>query len=63
MNKSPLVNTKAIAAEYGRTQKVIMRWARERIIPSIRLGWRTRLYDPAAVRKALLRRETKEIKS
>jgi hypothetical protein len=58
MKKSSLVNTKTIATEYGRSNAAIMRWARERIIPSIRLGWRTRLYDPESVRAALLKRMT-----
>jgi hypothetical protein len=31
--------------------------ARMRIIPSVRLGWRTRLYDLARVKAALLKLE------
>jgi hypothetical protein len=54
MKKLRLVTTKAIAEEYGRSTGVIMHWAREGIISSLRLGWRTRLYDPEQVRAALV---------
>ena len=54
MEKLRLVTTKAIAEEYGRSTGVIMHWAREGIIPSLRLGCRTRLYAPEQVRAALV---------
>ena len=48
-----LLTSKGLAAELGRPVSCIQRWSRMRITPSIRAGWRTRLYDPEAVRAAL----------
>ena len=52
------LKTKVLAAELGVPVSCVQRWARMRIIPSIRAGWRTRLYDPERVRAALDRLET-----
>ena len=47
------LSTKELAAELGRPMSCVQRWARMRLIPSVRAGHRTRLYDPEAVRMAL----------
>jgi hypothetical protein len=52
--KTKLVETKAIAQEYKKPISTIQRWVRLGIIPSIQIGHRTWLFDPEAVRKALL---------
>jgi hypothetical protein len=49
-----LVPTKAIAQEYEKPISTIQRWVRRGIILSIQVGHRTWLFDPEAVRKALL---------
>src|SRR4051794_23919175 len=49
------LTTKQLADQMGKPVSTIQRWARIGIIPSIQAGWRTRLYDPEAVRSALLR--------
>jgi hypothetical protein len=59
--KTKLVTTKAIAEEYEKPVSAVQRWARMRIIPSIQVGWRTRLFDPEAVRRALLKKTIREI--
>jgi excisionase family DNA binding protein len=55
-----LFTTKELAADLNKPESTILRWARMRVIPSIQLGWRTRLYDPEAVRAALLKRTVRE---
>jgi hypothetical protein len=61
MNKLNLVNTKKMAAQIDKPVSAVQRMARMRIIPSIRVGWRTRLFDPEAVRRALLKRTVHEV--
>lgn len=51
------LDTKALAAELKKPVSTIRRWARMRIIPSVRVGWRTRLYDPERVKGALQKLE------
>jgi hypothetical protein len=59
--KKTLVGTKDIAKEYDRPISAIQRLGRLKIIPVIKLGHRTHLYDPEAVRKALLKKTIKEL--
>jgi DNA-binding transcriptional MerR regulator len=59
--KTNLVTTKQIAKEYDKPVSAVRRWARMRIIPSIQVGWRTRLFDPEAVRRALLKKSVREL--
>jgi DNA-binding transcriptional MerR regulator len=59
--KKPLVGTKDIAEEYDKPISAVQRWARMGIIPVVKVGHRTRYYDPEAVRKALLRKTVKEL--
>jgi excisionase family DNA binding protein len=61
MKKLKLLTTKELAAKAEKPVSHIQRLARQRIIPSIVVGWRTRLFDEEAVRKALLRRTVKEL--
>jgi DNA-binding transcriptional MerR regulator len=61
MSKLNLLNSRELAVECGKPVSTIQRWARQRIIPSIPVGWRTRLFDPEAVRKALLKKTVKEL--
>lgn len=56
--KQPL-NTKELAADLNKPISTVQRWARMRLIPCIRLGHRTRLYDPERVRAALQKLEVK----
>jgi DNA-binding transcriptional MerR regulator len=53
MSQLQFLDTSGLAKELKKPDSTIQRWARMKIIPSIRVGWRTRLYDPDAVRKAL----------
>jgi DNA-binding transcriptional MerR regulator len=50
-----------MAKELGKSVPAVQRWARMRIIPSIQVGWRTRLYDPEAVHRALLKKTVREL--
>jgi DNA-binding transcriptional MerR regulator len=59
--KQRLDTTKEIAARYEKPIPTIQRWARMRIIPSIQLGHRTRLYDAEAVHRAILKRTVHEV--
>jgi DNA-binding transcriptional MerR regulator len=61
VNKLNLLSTKEMAAEFQKPVSTIQRWARMRLIPSISLGHRTRLFDPEAVRRALLKKTVKEL--
>ena len=53
MKNLTYLTTKGLAAELGVPVSCVQRWARMRIIPCVRAGWRTRLYDPERVRIAL----------
>lgn len=55
MTNLRLLDTKEIAEEMQKPRSTIQRWARQGLIPSVRAGWRTRLYDPEAVKQALMR--------
>ncbi len=50
-----------IAEHLGEPLYTIRKWARTRLIPSIRLGHRTRRYDLEAVKAALVKRTVKAI--
>ena len=56
-----LLTTEEIAKKYRKPISTIQRWARLRLIPSIQLGHRSRLYDEAAVRRALLKKTVPEL--
>jgi hypothetical protein len=56
-----LVNTKKMAKQLDKPVSAVQRLARMRVIPSIQVGWRTRLYDPEAVRRALLKKTVREL--
>jgi hypothetical protein len=56
-----LVTVKVIADEYERPISTIRRWARQRIIPCVQVGWRTKLFDPEAVRRALMKKTVREL--
>lgn len=56
-----LVNTKGMAKQLGKPVSAVQRLARMRIIPSIQLGHRSRLYDVESVRRALLKRTVREL--
>ena len=53
MNNLNFLTTKQLADELAVPVSCVQRWGRMRLIPSVHIGWRTRLYDPAAVRVAL----------
>ena len=61
MEQVKFLNTKGMAGELGKPVSTVERWARMRVIPSIRVGWRTRLYDPEAVRRALQKLTVHEV--
>jgi hypothetical protein len=56
-----LIDTKGLATAINKPISAVQRMARLRLIPSIRIGHRTRLYDVEAVRRALLKRTTHEL--
>jgi excisionase family DNA binding protein len=58
--RTKLVNAKTIADEYQKPKSTIQRWARKGLIPCIRMGWRTLLFDPEAVHRALLKKTVPE---
>ena len=57
--KTQLVSTKEQARILNRPVSTIQRWARMQIIPSIKIGWRTQLFDPEKVLAALEQLEVK----
>jgi excisionase family DNA binding protein len=59
--KLDLMTTREIAADIRRPVSTIQRWMRERKIPYIDAGWRTKLFNPEDVRKALLRKTVREL--
>ncbi|MBA2271364.1 MAG: helix-turn-helix domain-containing protein [Chthoniobacterales bacterium] len=61
MKQFNYLTTKELAKEIGRPVSTIQRWTRMRVIPQIRAGWRTRLYDPSAVRRALEKLSVTEV--
>jgi excisionase family DNA binding protein len=58
--KKPLT-TKQMARRLGKPVPTVQRWARMRVIPSIRIGWRTQLFDEEAVDRALQKKTIKEV--
>ncbi len=56
-----LLNTVELAAELNRPVRQIRGLVQAKKIPVLKIGWRTNLFDPDAVIKALLRFEIKEI--
>jgi len=61
MKNQKLLSTRQLAAEIERPVSAVQRWARMRLIPSIRIGWRTQYFDPEAVRRALLKKTIREL--
>ena len=61
MNQLKFLDTKGMAAELNKPVSAVQRMARMRIIPSIRIGWRTRLFDREQVHRALLKRTIREV--
>jgi hypothetical protein len=51
-----------LARQWDKPVSTIRRWTRLRIIPVIDAGFRTKYYDPEAVKRALLKRTVKELK-
>jgi excisionase family DNA binding protein len=62
MQQKKLLTTRQLARYFQKPESTIRRWARARTIPVVKVGWRTRLYDPQAVEQALLRKTVKELK-
>lgn len=61
MSSKPLTKAQ-LAAELGFPDpETVVRLARRRVIPQIRLGYRTRLYDLEACRAALAKRTIKAL--
>lgn len=64
MNKAKqslnLTDTKGMAKAANKPVSTIQRWSRMRIIPSISVGHRSKLYDVEAVKRALLNRTIRE---
>lgn len=56
-----LLTTKGLAGELDKPVSTVRRWSRMGLIPVIKVGWRTRLYDPERVRAALQKLEVKSI--
>lgn len=56
-----LLTTQELATHLRKPASTVRRLARTRMIPSIRLGWRTRLYDAEAVGRALEKLTVREL--
>ena len=57
-----LLNKRGLAEALGLpSTRIIDSWVRKRMIPSIRAGWRTRLFDLERVRAALDKFEIREV--
>ena len=56
-----LLDTHQLAAELNRPIRQIRGLVQAKKIPVLKIGWRTNLFDPDAVLKALARFEIKEI--
>ena len=56
MSDRPLTAVE-LASELHEPVFTIKRWSRQGIIPTIDLGWRTKRFDLASVRAALLKRQ------
>ena len=56
-----LLSTNELAAELNRPVRQIRSFVAAKKIPVLRIGWRTNLFDPDKVIKALARFEIKEI--
>jgi len=50
---SDLVTAKTLAEEYGVRRETILRWAREGLIPSLRISRGVTRFDPGEVRRVL----------
>jgi hypothetical protein len=62
MSKQRLLDTKQMAADIEKPVAMVQRWARMRLIPVVKVGWRSQFFDPDAVRKALLKKTVRELK-
>jgi hypothetical protein len=56
-----LLDTNQLALELNRPVRQIRSLVQAKKIPVLKIGWRTNLFDPDAVMKALARFEIKEI--
>ena len=56
-----LLDTNELALELNRPVRQIRSFIAAKKIPVLRIGWRTNLFDPDKVRKALERFEIKEV--
>jgi hypothetical protein len=56
-----LLTAPELARQWNKPVSAIRRWSRLRIIPHVDAGFRTKYYDPEAVRRALLKRTIKEL--
>jgi hypothetical protein len=56
-----LVNIRELSGELGPPVRALRTWAQHRKIPFIRVGHRTVLFDPQAVRDALKKLEIKAV--
>jgi hypothetical protein len=56
-----LLNTNELAAELNRPVRQIRSFVAAKKIPVLKIGWRTNLFDPDKVIKALARFEIKEV--
>lgn len=59
--EQPLVTKKVVAADLGVGLRTLEKWIAERRIPFIRIGHRTLRFRLDDVRRAIARRQTKEI--
>ena len=56
-----LLTLSELAKALGETERTIKSWQRNRVIPVIDLGWRTKRFQLESVMKALERRELKAL--
>jgi hypothetical protein len=57
-----LLDTNELALELNRPVRQIRSWVAAKKIPVLKVGWRTNLFDPDKVRKALERFEIPAVK-
>jgi len=62
MSMTKLLDTNELALELNRPVRQIRSWVAAKKIPVLKVGWRTNLFDPDKVRKALERFEIPAVK-
>jgi len=62
LKQERLLTAQELARQWKKPVSAIRRWTRLRVIPHVSVGFRSKYYDPQAVKDALLKRTIKAIK-